>query len=140
VEALGRGQKVVNYIGHGSANKWNGELLTNEQARGLKNGERLPVFVMMTCLNGYFQDAAGESLAESLMKSEGGGAVAVWASSGVTAPGGQMVISQELYRLLFSKSENMTLGEAVIRAKRTGSDPDIRRTWILLGDPTMRLK
>ena len=38
----------------------------------------------MTCLNGYFQDPAMDSLAEALMKSEKGGAIAVWASSGMT--------------------------------------------------------
>ena len=140
MEAMNRGQKLVNYMGHGSANKWNGDLLTNEEARGLKNGDKLPMFVMMTCLNGYFADAAGESLAESLMKSELGGAVAVWASSGVTSPGSQVAIDRELYRLLFSGSERVTLGEAVKRAKRVASDPDIRRTWVLLGDPAMRLK
>ena len=34
----------------------------------------------------------------------------------------------------------MTLGEATARAKAAVTDADIRRTWVLLGDPTMRLK
>ena len=38
----------------------------------------------MTCLNGYFHDPAFESLAQALMSAEGGGAVAVWAPSGMT--------------------------------------------------------
>ena len=33
-----------------------------------------------------------------------------------------------------------TLGEAVRNVKREISDIDIRRTWVLLGDPTLRLK
>jgi hypothetical protein len=63
IEAITQGQKVVNYMGHGSVNLWSGSLLTNEDAANLTNAERLPVFVMMTCLNGYFHDPALDSLA-----------------------------------------------------------------------------
>ena len=82
-----------------------------------------------------------ESLAESLLKSEKGGAVAVWASSGMTLPQEQVLLNQELYRLLFSpNSRGLTLGEIIRQAKATVKDSDIRSTWILLGDPTLRLK
>jgi hypothetical protein len=96
--------------------------------------------VMMTCLNGYFHDPALDSLGESLMKAERGGAVAVWASSGLTLPTDQALMNQELYRLIFSGDRSFTLGEAVIRSKAKVTDMDIRRTWVLFGDPTMRLK
>lgn len=72
LEAIARGQKIVNYTGHGSANKWRGGLLTGDDARSLMNGDRLPLFVLMTCLNGYFHDPALDSLGESLIKAEHG--------------------------------------------------------------------
>jgi hypothetical protein len=101
------------------------------------------VYILMTCLNGYFHDPALESLGQALMSAEGGGAVAVWAPSGMTEAGGQAIMNQELYRLLFTESEPngapLTLGEATMRAKGAISVNDIRRTWILLGDPTMKL-
>jgi hypothetical protein len=102
--------------------------------------EHLPLFVMMTCLNGYFHDAALDSLGESLLKAERGGAVAVWASSGMTMPEDQALLNKELYRLLFNRDSALTLGEAVMRAKSSSSSSDVRRTWILLGDPAMKLK
>ncbi len=83
----------MNYAGHGSVNQWRGNLLTNDDALALSN-EHLTMFVMMTCLNGYFQDPALDSLGESLMKAEGGGAVAVWASSGMTLPTNQTLLNQ----------------------------------------------
>jgi hypothetical protein len=92
----------------------------------------------MTCLNGYFQDGAVESLAESLLKAERGGAIAVWASSGMTGPFSQSVMNQQMFRLVLDGS--MTLGEATLKAKATVLDPDFRRTWILFGDPTTRLR
>jgi len=142
-EALARGQKLVNYAGHGSLNQWRGSLLDSDYAGGLTNGDRLPVFVMMTCLNGYFHDALIDSLGESLMKAEQGGAVAVWASSGLTLPQAQALLNQALYRSMFNASilkQPPTLGEAIRSAKSEISDIDVRRTWVLLGDPTLRLK
>ncbi|HWO01130.1 MAG TPA: C25 family cysteine peptidase [Blastocatellia bacterium] len=136
---LYRGQKVVNYIGHGSVNQWRGNLLTSDDARVLENSAHLPLFVSMTCLNGYFQDAALESLAESLLKAERGGAIAVWASSGMTAPTGQSSLNQQVFRLILDGG-SMTLGEATLKAKATVNDSDVRRTWILFGDPTTRLR
>jgi hypothetical protein len=142
IDAISRGQKLVNYLGHGSVNLWRGSLLTNDDARAMTNADHLSLFVMMTCLNGYFQDAALDSLGESLLKAERGGAVAVWASSGMTLPPEQALINQQLYRMLFGvgNGKSLTLGEATMRAKSVSSDPDVRRTWILLGDPTMVLK
>jgi hypothetical protein len=138
-EALYRKQFLVNYTGHGSENQWRADLLTNADALALRN-DHLPMFVMMTCLNGYFQDPALDSLGESLLKAERGGAVAVLASSGMTLPIDQALMNQEMYRLIFFGDRSLTLGEAVIRSKAKVTDMDIRRTWVLFGDPTMRLK
>ncbi|HXI88845.1 MAG TPA: C25 family cysteine peptidase [Blastocatellia bacterium] len=78
------------------------------------------------------------------MRSEHGGAVAVWASDGMTFPADQASINQQLYRLLFGagdpKAPPMTLGEATQRAKAATAEADVRRTWILFGDPSMRVK
>ena len=93
----------------------------------------------MNCLNAFFHDVYTECLAESLLKAPGGGAVAAWASSGLTGPDGQVVMNRELVRRLFGE-DSLTLGEAAVRAKSGIEDQDVRRTWILLGDPAMRLK
>ena len=48
-------------------------------------------------------------------------------------------MNQALVAGLFGE-EALTLGEAAVAAKAAVVDPDVRRTWILFGDPTMRLK
>jgi hypothetical protein len=58
----------------------------------------------------------------------------------MTLPIEQEVMNRELYRQLFNQGQAKTLGEAIERAKSKIADTDIRRTWVLLGDPTMRLK
>jgi hypothetical protein len=138
LSAINQGPLLVNFIGHGSIEIWRG-ILSSEDAEGLINGMRLPFFINMTCLNGYFQDPYSETLGEALMKAKGGGAIAVWTSSGLTEPDKQAVMNKELIRLLFGR-ESLTLGEATAKAKKVVSDQDIRRTWILFGDPTTRLR
>ena len=48
-------------------------------------------------------------------------------------------MNREFYRQLFA-NRGITLGEAIKRAKGAVGDGDVRRTWILLGDPSMRVK
>ncbi|HYV07360.1 MAG TPA: C25 family cysteine peptidase, partial [Blastocatellia bacterium] len=139
LDSIYRGQKIVNYVGHGSVDQWRAGLLTSDDALALEN-KRLPVFVLMTCLNGFFTEPGRDSLAEALIRAEHGGAVAVWASSGMTLPSAQASMNQEFFRLLFSPKSGLTLGEAAARAKRIVTDVDVRRTWILLGDPAMKVR
>jgi hypothetical protein len=138
IAALNQGPQLTNYLGHGSNGVWTGAaLLSSNDAPLLTNTTRLSVFTMMTCFNGYFQDAYNDSLAEALLKSPGG-AVAVWASTTLTEPAGQNAIDQEFYRVLFH-AQTPTLGEAARAAKVVTTDADVRRTWTLFGDPAMRL-
>jgi hypothetical protein len=140
VDAIDQGPTIVNYFGHGSVTVWTGAgLLDQDSAGTLTNSNRQSLFVMMTCLNGYAGDAYIDSLAETVLKNPQGGAFAVWASSGITEPVGQAQMNGQLYQLLIG-SHPMTLGDAVRQAKLATTDLDVRRTWILLGDPSMRIR
>jgi hypothetical protein len=86
-----------------------------------------------------FQHPTIESLAEAMLKGGQGGAVAVWASSGMTGPEGQKAADRELIEQLMRRP-NVTIGEATVRAKAMTTDQDTRRTWILFGDPSARLR
>jgi hypothetical protein len=142
MRAFNQGALLVNYVGHGSTELWRGDILTASDAETLTNGTKLPFVVAMTCLNGLFQDVHAESLAEALMLAPQGGAIAVWASTGLTAPDAQAPMNRELIRLLFggAQGQHLTIGQAVREAKRATSDPDVRKTWVLLGDPATRVK
>ena len=137
IDLMNRGQRIVNYSGHGNLDMWRGVFSAGD-ALQLTNQKHPSVFVMMNCLNGYFQDAASDSLGEALMKSDGG-AVAVWASSAMTYADAQAPMNVELYWQLFGASRPR-LGDAAARAKASTGDMDVRRSWVLFGDPTMRFK
>jgi hypothetical protein len=137
---INAGEAIVNYAGHGSVDLWHDDLLTTEDAPTFTNGAKLPIFVMMDCLNGFFQGLyPEESLAEAMVRADHGGAVAVWASSGFTNPRDQAPLNAAFFRLLFSK-KFVTVGEVINAAKLEARDRDVRRTWILFGDPAMRFK
>ena len=140
IAGINRGKLIVNYTGHGSVEVWSGEdLLDDRAAESLTNGSLLPVFLMMNCLNGFFHDVYTESLAQALLFSKNGGAVAVWASSGLTSPEPQFQLDQNVVKLLFSQPP-LSLGDATRQAKSDITDSDARRTYILFGDPLLSLK
>jgi hypothetical protein len=134
-----QGVAMVDYMGHGSEAVWAGGLFDSTEAAALTNGSMVPFVVSMTCLNGYFQDVYETALAKALMDAPGGGALAVWASSGLTDSGSQAAMNQALVKALFG-TPRATLGEAAATAKTAVNDLDVRRTWILFGDPATRLQ
>jgi uncharacterized repeat protein (TIGR01451 family) len=139
LSSINAGQLLVNYNGHGSVQVWGNNLLDDTSASALTNGSKLPLVVAMNCLNGYFQDVYTTSLASALMLAPNGGAVAVWASSGLTVPDPQFQMDRTLVQTLFS-TPGIAVGDAVVQAKSGIADQDARRTFIFFGDPLMRLK
>jgi uncharacterized repeat protein (TIGR01451 family) len=139
VNALNSGNLLTTYVGHASVEIWAESVFSSTDAAALTNGSRLPVVLAMNCLNGFFHDVLTESLAEAMLKAPNGGAVAVWASSALTQPDQQAIMAREVFRQIF-RPENLTLGQAVARAKVVATDPDVRKSWIFFGDPTMKLR
>jgi sorbitol-specific phosphotransferase system component IIA len=138
VNGFNSGSLLVDYMGHGSVELWSFNLFNSNDAAALSNGTSLPFVMAMTCLNGYFHDVFTESLAAALMKSPNGGAVAVWASSTLTEPYPQFLMNRELLRQLVSTNQ-LTIGDAIKLAKQATTDINVRRSWILFGDPSMKL-
>ncbi len=135
--ALASGPAVVDYLGHGSVDAWAETLLTSEDVGGMTGSGHAPVVVAMTCLNGFFHDAHGASLGEKLLTDPDGGAIAVLASSGFPGTAEQGRFNRELTRRILV--EGQSLGEALRGAKAAISDRELRRTFHLLGDPTMQV-
>jgi len=111
----------------------------------------IPAIIRDTADDAMLRDALLENihrvqlnpLATALMKVQQGGAIAVWASSGLTEPPSQSIMNERFYMELFRldrEGNGPRLGDATLRAKSVISDPDVRRTWILFGDPSMRLR
>lgn len=140
VAAINNGALLVNYTGHGAEEQWSfSDIFDDSTAASLTNGDKLPVFLLMDCLNGFFQDVTAQSLSKALILAPNGGAVAVWASSGFTVAPPQGAMDQALLSV-WAASPTTPIGQAILSAKTGVTDPDVRRTWILFGDPLMQLQ
>ncbi|MGB8832158.1 MAG: C25 family cysteine peptidase [Candidatus Sulfotelmatobacter sp.] len=140
LNAINSGQLLVNYAGHGSEDEWSGDdLFDNSSVPSLTNGNSLPVFLIMDCLNGFFQDVYEDTLAVNLILAPNGGAVAVLASSGLNQSPPQTTLDKLVVANAIGHS-NSTLGDAILKAKAGITDLSVRRTYNLLGDPVMRIK
>jgi hypothetical protein len=139
LNALNGGSLLVNYNGHGAEQQWSfSDFFDTTDAAALTNGGRLPVYLLIDCLNGFFHDVYEQSLAESLILAPNGGAVAVWASSGFTDQAPQVSMNLAfLHEMALRPTE--PIGRIVLNAKSNTTDNDVRRTWILFGDPSMKM-
>jgi hypothetical protein len=139
VNAINSGVDLVNYVGHGSVQSWSGDVLAVDALGMITNTADPAIFTMMNCMNGYFFDAALDSLAEALL-THPSGAVAVFASTGITGWAPQEDLMVVFYDLMENTTGGLTLGQAVHEAKAASQVEEIRRTWVLLGDPMIRVR
>lgn len=127
---------VVNWQGHGSTQVWTGDGLLRAQDAATLTNAATGLYVMTTCLNGYFTDPTQMSLGEAMLVNAPGGAFAVIASSALNHAYPQKIFNQVLYQSLFAKG--MTLGQALTAARQSVTDNDVRNSYVLFGDPTQR--
>jgi hypothetical protein len=136
------GPYVVNYSGHGGSTFW---AATNFFSVGdvplLTNQDELSIFTILTCLNGYFIEPDRDSLSERLFNSTAGSAVAVWSSSGKTTPDVQETLARRFYMQMGNNPALDRIGDLVKDAKTAViAGRDVRLSWMLLGDPAMKVK
>lgn len=143
-EYFNQGALFIAYFGHGSLSQWGKDrLFTSQEAAGLSNRQRLPVVINMTCLTGLFTHPKVESLAEIMLWQAEGGAAAVLAPTSLTLASDQSFLSQPFARALLSE-KGAILGDVFLAAQRQvpeGSSgmQDVLRTFLLFGDPALRL-
>jgi hypothetical protein len=150
INAINAGALMVNYSGHASYTSWaNEQIFDTVDAAGLANWDRLPFFVSMSCLTGYFINTAvwdSAPLVEPLMMGLADrGAVAALMPTGMTTTEGQHILNSALFEQVFTKDQR-ELGAAIAKAKMTllaNGDAyfeEVSRTFMLFGDPAMQLK
>jgi hypothetical protein len=131
-------------VGHGSTQHWAHESIfyTNDDIPRLSNDQMLPVMLLMTCLNGYFI-LPERCLAEEMLLWDGGGAVAVFTSTGMTDAQVQKLLDQGFIEALFQAGV-IRLGQLSHHAKQTllantTGQEDTANSFSLMGDPAMTM-
>ncbi|MDY7078208.1 MAG: C25 family cysteine peptidase [Chloroflexota bacterium] len=135
-----RGALLIQFTGHSSWQQWAAERFFHlDDLPVLRNGQRLPIVLEMTCFTAAFQRPE-PTLDEALVTLEGGGAVAAWGGTGLGVGTGHHRLSAGFFNALFT-SQTETLGEATLAGKlilaSTGQNLDLLDTYVLLGDPAL---
>ena len=144
LDALNSGLSLLSYVGHGGAAVWASENVWNSwDAASLQAQSQQPLLLTMNCLNGYFVAPAFDSLAESLLKAEGRGAIAAVSPSGLSLDGPAHQYHRALMAELTS-GRHARLGDAFLAAQtsygRTGLMPELLAAYHLFGDPALTIR
>jgi hypothetical protein len=143
------GYLLVSYMGHSSHSQWAHEvLLHRDDVPFLQNGDppyggRLPVVLSMTCYTGAFQFPPYAPLDERLVLQPGGGAVATWGTTGSAIAAGHRHLAQGFLDAV-QEPGPVTLGAAAYAGllnlhSQSPANHELIDTYVLLGDPAMRL-
>jgi hypothetical protein len=143
LQSLKEGVGLVTYVGHGSMNVWAQEkILQTADVAGLDN-QALPFMMTMTCLVGYFHHPQATSMGEELLFKPNGGVVAALVPTSESLATDQSELASSIYTHLFGDAS--TVGEAIMLGKRDLTQEretmqDLIETFLLLGDPALRLR
>jgi len=142
------GASMIQYTGHGNFNVWSDDAFFAQGAGGfldvnaLVNGGKLPWLVVHNCLTGGFEDINDVTMGEDWLKRPGGGALAVFAPSGLSDAYSGPDITDKVWGDLFGPQKERILGSAVANAMNYVCGLGVTQAcqnYVLLGDPTTRM-
>ena len=142
---INTGVGMLNYIGHGAVDRMAQEGLLTTVDVGTMTNMVQPFMAGMTCVIGNYGIPGIESLSETLVLRQGGGAVAVWSPTGMSLNDEAMALDRELIRGIYKQGgAAQRVGDIVTRvfeAYAAGrSLPFMIDIYNLLGDPALILK
>ncbi|KXK01217.1 MAG: Gingipain R1 precursor [Acidobacteria bacterium OLB17] len=140
MSSMNSGKFLVNYSGHGTIGIWaSSSFFGSAHVAQLTNSTSPSTYTLLTCLNGYFLNLYGYSLSENLLEWPDRGAVAVWASTGKTTPDVQEIMATRFYTKV-GEGNILRIGDLILDAKQVLPNAhDVRVSWVLLGDPMLRM-
>jgi len=140
---LNKGVGVMNYIGHGGLDRFSADgLLVSDDVSSMANAGKYPVVTAMTCVVGQFSIPGYPSLAEYLVLKQQGGAVAMWAPTGISVDSEALILDTKLFQHAF-KEGTRVLGDIIVKAlqdyAQEGNEPSMMDIYTLLGDPALKM-
>lgn len=144
-QAFDQGELIVHFVGHGGKSIWrigppdlkkNRDLFTLDHISKLKNNNKLPFVMSMSCYSAPFDHPFADSIGEKFIREPDVGAVAVLAASWRNSP--NSTFSRYILENLFKNPEH-SLGQAILEAKRYYKGRTMVEMYNLLGDPAVKL-
>jgi len=151
-DGMADGAALVQYIGHGNFVIWSDDYYFDERinppsdtfqdSMDLTNVQELPWLMAHNCLTGGFHVTQYNSLGENWIKLDGGGAMAVFAPTGLSYNFVGSPASESIFDDLFGRTKQRVIGPVVVNALAElcgrGSIESCQ-AYTLQGDPATRL-
>lgn len=141
LQAINNGALMVNYLGHGGEYGLAQErLLETFDIDGLRNGDRLPLFAIITCEYTRFDNPNDLSGGERLFLKPDGGAIGLIATTRKITILNANDFTKRLSEILFSYNSNEypSIGEALRVTKNQFENSD-KAVVFCIGDPALKL-
>ena len=141
IQNINDGNLVTAYVGHGGEVGWSSEnILQLNDTKTFNNGNRLPLFITVTCEFSRLDDPLRTSAGEHLLLNPSGGAIALLSTTRIVYVDGAATLNDSIFRVVFEKENNRfkTFGQILRSAKNSTYSSDKLR-FSLLGDPALRL-
>jgi uncharacterized repeat protein (TIGR01451 family) len=143
IDEMNYGSVLVNYIGHAGVDRLATEGLLRTSDLGLLvNWDSLPVLTAMTCTVGQYAVPGYDSLSEKLVLKNNGGAVAVWAPTGLSLNSLARALDEKFFKAVF-ESKKAVLGDAILKAFKEynseGGSSFMMDIYNLQGDPALKM-
>ena len=147
---INEGRLLVNYIGHGYYAGWgdtNALLFLASDISSLQNQDKYPFVMAMTCMDGLYTyplpySSGYEAMAEIVTRTALKGAIASWSPTGWGMVTGHDLLNRGAFHAIF-ESGTAELGgitqAGLLRVWSSGENQDLLETYLLFGDPAVRL-
>lgn len=151
----GPGAALLQFMGHGNFELWSSDVLfcvnpanpscvaTGDDILTLNNGAKLPWLLVHNCLSGGFHATNLRALGEDWLKRGPGGAIAVFAPSGLGFRYLGEIVVNEAWADLFGPTKERSLAvpvlDSLVGLCATSGTPEGCQFYTLLGDPSMTL-
>lgn len=140
---IDRGTLLMNYVGHGGETGLALErIIVIPQILDWKNINKLPLFVSATCEFTRFDDPSRQSAGEYMYLSGQGGAVSLMTTTRPVYINVNSQVGAALYDYVFTRDSDgspIPMGETLMHTKNNSGNDQNRRSFMLLGDPALRL-
>ena len=145
IDAMSDGAVIAQYAGHGGRIVWAHEAIFDNRAIGqVSETDHLPFMLVLSCYNGYF-DAPGEpSMAETLLRKDKSGIIAMLSATRLTYGSGNDALNNIIFDMIFQRNIRQ-LGPLSFDSKIEQLIEDgrgqlnVMLEYTLFGDPAMNL-
>ena len=110
---INSGVFVVSYFGHGAVDMWADESIFNSNDVTLLNNSILPLFTVLTCRNGDFDEPGIVCMAEQLLARPNRGAIAAIAANTLSIEEAAEVFANGFYEALMKTNQYRRVGDVM---------------------------